>query len=356
MRRFIQDAVEHQAGQVHMDAGETAFFIRELETIEARTYDIKYPDLKARLLLSMGSGLSPAAEYLTWRQFDRQGQVEEASMDSDNLPMVDVKGREFQSRVVPIVVAYDYNVQDIRAAMMAGRPLDAMKAFAAREVVERKIEKMAAVGSDFVALNSVYGLLNSPDVPLITTVAVGTTTSGYAPLALGAGTGTPATWGLDGSSHSKTPKEIVKDLNAFFQSVQSATNGVEAPDTLLLDLKSYNYINTTQMNDADTSIFVEGTILQYIMRNCAWLKSVDMWLFCGKAGTGTGPGSTGTEKSRAMLYKKSPENFSLFIPQEFEQFAPQLNNFKFKIPCHARCAGVVTRYPRSAVYIDGLTA
>lgn len=342
-----------------MDTGETAFFIRELETIEARTYDIKYPDLKARKLLSMGSGLSPASEFLTWRQFDRQGIVVEASMDTDDIPLVDVKGREFLSKVVPLVVGYDYTVQDIRAAMAAGRPLDAMKAFAARDLVERKIEKMAAVGSDNVLLNNVYGMLSQPvdsgagGVPLITSAAVGTSTSGYGPLALSASTGTPVTWGPDGSGHTKTPKEIINDLNSWHAMVLNNTNAVEDPDTLILDLTSYQYINNTQVNLADTAIFTEGTILQYIMRNCEWLKSIDYWLYAGSA-VQTGPGSTGTMKSRAMLYKKDMANFSLFVPQEFEQFAPQLTNFKFRIPCHARCAGVVARYPRSAVFVDGL--
>ena len=356
MRRYIQDAVARAASQAHMDSGETAFFIRELETIEARTYDVKYPDLKARRLLSMGSGLSPASEYLTWRQFDRQGSVAEASMETDEIPLVDVKGREFQSKVISVVVGYDYTTQDIRAAMAAGRPLDAMKAFAARELVERKFEKLAAVGSDFVALNSVYGLLNQPNIPIIGVSADSTTTSGYTALATGAANSNAVlTWGPDAGGYTKTPKEIIRDLNSWFNQVQKLTNGVEAPDTLLLDLVSYNYINTTQVNDADASIFTEGTILSYIMRNLSWLKSVDFWLACDKSMTGTGPGTHGsTSKFRALLYKKSPENLSMFIPQEFEQFAPQLVNFKFRIPCHARFGGVVCRYPRSAVYIDGL--
>lgn len=365
-RAGMQAHLDMIGAELKMDAGETAFFARELEHIEPQTYDIKYPDLKARQLMSMGSGLTPADEFLTWRQFDRMGDIAEQSMDSDEIPVVDVQGQEVQSKVVPLVVGYEYTVQDIRQAMAANRPLDAMKAFAARDLIERKLEVMAAIGSNNAAANKVYGMLNQPNVPIIGVTADSTTTAGYSALATGAAnSGAVLTWGPDAGGFTKTPKEILRDLFSWRNQVQALTNGVEEVDSLILDLVSYNYINTTQVNDADTAIFTEGTILSYIMRNVPWLKRVDYWLPAAKMnGTRTatspnvptkGPGTHGsTSNSRAMLYKKDPRNFSFFVPQEFEQFAPQLRNFKFFVPCHARCAGVVCRYPRSAVYVDGL--
>jgi hypothetical protein len=109
------------------------------------------------------------------------------------------------------------------------------------------------------------------------------------------------------------------------------------------------------VNDQDSSIFTQGTIKKYILENLSWLKSIDWWVMAGTASY-PGPGTQGAAKARAMLYKKDPKNFKMFIPQEFEMFAPQFVNFKFKVPCHARFGGVVNYYPRSAVYIDGLQA
>lgn len=377
-RRF-DSVVSSLAPATRLDAGETAFFSRELENIEAQTYDVKYPELKARQLMSMGTGLTPADEYNTWRQFDRFGDAAEANMDTDDIPLVEVQGQEFQSKVFPIVIGYEYTVQDIRQAMQTNRPLDAMKAFAARDIVERKLEVCAAVGSINRVNNGIYGMLNQPNVVTISPTGVsgggGSSTAGYTGLAIGSVSGS-YTWGpytpgaagagATGASGPKTPKEMVADLLGWFNQIQYNTNGVEEPDSLILDLNSYNYINTTQMNVNDVAIYTEGTVLQYILRNVPWLKRIDFWLPAGKIqGTlsatspnqiSTGPGGYGTTKTRAMLYKKDPRNFSFFVPQEFEQFAPQLKNFKFTVPCHARCGGVVCRYPRSALYIDGLQA
>lgn len=45
-----------------MDAGESIFFARELEYIKAKTYDIKFPQLKARELLPVEFEANAGAE------------------------------------------------------------------------------------------------------------------------------------------------------------------------------------------------------------------------------------------------------------------------------------------------------
>jgi hypothetical protein len=338
--------------RAHLDAGETLFFSRDLERIETEFYDVKYPELKGRQFCPLGTGLSPADLYNTWRQFDRKGGAIEGGMESDDIPIVSLVGQEFHSRVVPLIVGFEYTIQDIRAAAKQQRPLDSMLAMAARKAVEEAIERMVAVGSVDVSKNLVYGLLNQPNVPLIS--SAGASVAGYPTLATGASGGTYWTSPQNVSASGKTPKEIIRDLNSWRNAVQLNTNGVEDVDSLILDLNSYNYIDTTQVNDADSAIFTQGTIKSYIMNNLSWLKSIEPWLQCGTSSTNPGPGTQGTAKARSMLYKKDPHNFKMFIPQEFEMFPPQLLNFKFKVPCHARFGGVVNYYPRSCVYIDGL--
>lgn len=357
--RFHADAIERQAVG-HLDANETLFFQRELERIEATPYDILYPDLKARQLLPLGQGLGPADEFNTWRQFDKFGQAVEGTMESDEIPEVEVKGAEFSSRVVAVLQGYSYTIQEIRAAAAVNRPLDSFKASAARELVERKFEALAAVGSVVTSTNfPCYGALNQPNVGHIA-VSTGTSSTGFTNLTVASAGSSAANqiWGAGG----KTPKEIIRDLNNAYVQVVTRTNGIHSPNTLVLDLASYTYLNSTQVNDADTAIFTQGTILKYIMDNLPWLKEVEWWLPCGAASAGGaagpatfgGSGSTGTAKTRAMLYEKNMRYMQMFIPQEFEQFAPQLINYKFKIPCHGRHAGVVVRYPGSMVYIDGI--
>lgn len=359
LRQSHIDALRQQVVG-HLDTAETMFFERELERIETTPYDVLYPELKARKIVPMGSGLGPADRFNTWRQFDFVGVAKEGSMDADNIPEVTLHGQETISTVVDILIGYSYSVQEIRESAKVQRPLDAMKASAARELIERKFEVMAANGSKDVTLNNIYGFLNQPNVPHIA-VSTGTSSAGFTNFAVAAAGSTAAnqTWNIS-SVLSKTPKEIIRDLNNAWSQVRSVTNGVHSPNKLVVDLKTYNYLNSTQINEADTAIFTEGTILSYIMKNLAWLQSVDWWLPCGAAmpqldgSTFGGLGSTGSAATRAILYEDMPRNFKMFIPQEFEQFAPQLLNYKFKIPCHARFGGVVNYYPRSAVYLDGI--
>ena len=56
---------------------------------------------------------------------------------------------------------------------------------------------------------------------------------------------------------------------------------------------------------------------------------------------------------RVMICEKNGTNFSLVIPQEFEQLPPQQVNYAFKIPCHGRLGGVKMPYPKSVCYLDG---
>src|SRR5580658_3926486 len=110
-RQAIHDAAKAQAYLAQMDAGETLFFARELELVEAQTYDAEYPEAKGRTLFDRNpSPLGPADEYWTYRGFDRVNGAIEASMDSDMIPQVELAGAEAQRRVVDLLIGYGYTV------------------------------------------------------------------------------------------------------------------------------------------------------------------------------------------------------------------------------------------------------
>ena len=88
------------------------------------------------------------------------------------------------------------------------------------------------------------------------------------------------------------------------------------------------------------------TILEYFLRTSQYVKSVDVWNKLAGAGSG------GVD--RMVAYRRDPDALELIIPQEFEQFAPQQEGLEWQVPCHARCAGVVSYYPLSIAYGDGI--
>ena len=59
----------HGLFEQKLDASEMIFFQRQLESVKKKTYDKKYPNLKARSLLSPDFTTHPGAKTITYRSF-----------------------------------------------------------------------------------------------------------------------------------------------------------------------------------------------------------------------------------------------------------------------------------------------
>lgn len=298
------------------DANETATFTRKLEYVIARTYDKKYPDLRARDFLPVNSEVPSGAESFVWRSFDYYGQARIIANFADDLPLVDIIAGEQAQILRSVGDGYHYSVQDLRQSAMAGTQLDAKRAQAARKVCENTVEKIAALGD---SVSGLPGFLNNPNVTLLT-----------------------APGDINGNWGAATPQQILDDLNTMVNKMVETTKGAFSPDTILLPLVKYNLISSKVMSVNDSR-----TILDVFLQNQKRVTSVDTWNMLDKAdAAGTGP--------RAVVYQRDAEIVELVIPQEFEQFPPQPFNLAFKVPCHMRIGGVVVYYPLGVMYVDGI--
>lgn len=302
---------------VNLDSGETIFFARELELIKSKSYDVKYADLKARSLLPVSGEAGPGAESITYRQYDHLGVAKLISSYANDLPRSDVKGKEFTSPVRSLGASYGYNLQEVRAAKMVGKPLEQRRANAAKRAVMQLENTIAFKGDSASGLG---GFISNPN---------------YSVVSVGAGAGGGTTF------KTKTPDEILKDLNQVANTPFSVTLGVEMPDTMLLPLDQYTFISSTARSaNSDT------TILEYFLKNNPFIKSVD-WLNELK-----GAGLGGSDAM--MAYRKDPDALTLEIPQDFEQLPVQEKGLEFEIPCHSRIGGVLIYYPLSIARGDGI--
>ncbi len=315
------------------DAADTAIFLRQLTDIFTQTYDVKYPDLKARQFIPVDGRVGPGADSFIWRQFDRRGQAKVVHNYADDFPNVELQGKEFQHRVYSMGVSYQYSLQDMRAASMAGLPLEARKAEGARRAMEELIEHIAAFGCDGSAGTPpletgdalpMYGFTNNPNI--LAGGSAGYTTNNWLTTA--------------------TVTQIMADVNALAKTIVDNSKGVHKPDTMLLPLALYTKLATTQRSPT----FTDDTMLQFILKSSPWLKSIDYWNQLDTAGKLQ---DTTTVGGRIMMYERTPENLGLVIPQEFEQLPPQMIGMAFKIPCHMRIGGVTVRYPKSVAFLDG---
>ena len=299
-----------------MDASENAFFSRQLEHIRSGAFEVAYPQLKGRTLVPVSHEVNSGAEEFTYRVYNMVGKAEVGSDYSSEGPRADIFGAEYTSKVKGLKSSYGYSIQEARAAMMAGLPLSAKKARAARWVVEKELDEIIWLGNTDVGLT---GLANQ---------------SGTSTYTVPAGIG-GTTW------EDKTPDEIVADLCGIQNGIVSDTKELEIPDTLVLPLTSFNLINSVRMGDGS-----DTTILRYFLGMSPYVKSVESSFKLETAGAGS--------TKRMICYNKSPDKLEAIIPQEFEQLAPEQRGYEVITQCHARSGGVVVYYPKSISYGDGI--
>lgn len=319
------------------DANETALFARQLEYIFTQTYDILYPELKARQLIPVDTRVPSGADSFTYSQFDKRGMGKIVHNYGIDFPNADVMGKQFKQSIVSLGASYQYSIQDMRAAAMAGLPLEARKAEAARFAIELKLEDLAAAGDTATGLK---GLTNAPSIQAVTKVSLnnaGATSSTWASLITDA---------LAKGNLTAAAQEIQKDVLALQKTIFTTTKGVHIPDTLVLPTDAFAVLATTPRAPG----FTDDSLLDYILEVSPWLKSIEFWPRLD----GAAPSAVNSVWGRVMCYQKDPKVLALIISQEFEQFAPQPRNMSFIVPVHMRTGAVEVRYPLAVAYMDGV--
>lgn len=311
----------------NLDENESAFFARELEHIKAKTFDVKYPGLKAIQMIPVSTDAGSGAKTITYQQFNQVGIMKIISNYADDLPRADVFGKEFTSKVKSLGGSYGYNVQEIREANMAGTPLNAKKATALRKANDQAVNRIGWFGDDDAGLE---GFLTQANVPSAV-VPAGVTTSNVP-------------W--DGGT-PKNAAEILEDMNAAVTRIIDTTLGVEVPNTILLPVIQHRIIATRRLDSG-----TDTTIKEFFMKNNPEINMVDWVNELKDVDPAPSGGSAPTDIM--ITYDRSPEVLSLEIPQPFEQFPAQEQNLEFKVPAHSRIGGVIVYYPLAIDISEGI--
>ena len=303
---------------IHLDANESVFFARQLEEVKARTYDVRYPELKATQLIPVNTSTPDAARTITYQQYDQVGLAKIVGDYAKDFPRCDVKGKEFSSIVKSLGSSYGYNVQEIRSARLEGFPLEQRKANAARFAIEQLINRISWFGD---AENQLLGFLNNPNVPVDTVAADGT--------------------GSSTEFEDKTPQQIVRDMNRLVHGIVEITKGVEVPTRLIMPRKQYHYIASTQFSNAS-----DTTILEFFRNTNMYITDIEA------VNELAGAGTAGADIM--VAYNPSSDKLELELPVPFEQFPAQEKGTEFVIFCHARIGGVIVYYPLSLSIAEGI--
>ena len=303
----------------------TAFLARQLEQIKARQYDVKRPPLKAFDLMPISSEINPGAETITYRQYDKTGIAKIIAGYADDLPRADVLAKEFTARVRSVGDSYGYSTQELRAAQFSNANLTGMKRSAAERAMDERLNKIAWYGD---AEYNLPGLLTAADVPTGTA-------------ADNAG-GTSTNWA------DKTPDEIAQDISDAVTDIIDTTNGVEVPDSIVMDVASYRYLSTTRIGDSG-----DLTILEFVQKanpeitNWNWANELD-------AAKRTANGVDTFTDGVFWVYRYDPMAFTWEIPMMFLEHPFEQRNLEYVINCESRTGGLLIYYPLSMKIVDGI--
>lgn len=308
-----------------LDASESRFFSRQLESVSTTVYAKLYPENRGRSLVPLITDCAESAPVYTWRMIERFGTAKFISAMSDDAPRVDVNGLESSTIIKNLGDSYGYDVLEIQNAMRVGVDLSNERAMAARDAVEDLLDLTLATGD---ALQGLKGLLNLANTNTAT-------------LATAAANPASKAWTY------KTADEIVADVANMILTQVNALQQNAAPDwskfSLVIPVGAHIAITTRRMGDGASE-----TIYSYLMSKVGeYITECVPWRRCTNAGSG---GAI----DRAALYVKRPEVVGGLIPMEFKQHPPQARNFTFVVPCMARTGGVISRYPIGVTYADGL--
>ncbi|KKL65122.1 hypothetical protein LCGC14_2158160 [marine sediment metagenome] len=304
--------ITQNLGRWTNDADETAFFERELMHMYAKTYDIKYPELKARLYVPVSNEANPGSTEVNYKQFDRVGKAKLTAPGAVDSPRVDVLGKEFIRPVRLATASYGWHLLEVRQAAMAGRPLETRKSSAARRAVEEVLDEVAAIGAPDFGIPT--GFLNSAAVTIDAAA---------------------------GAWSAATADVIIADVSQMLQNMATNTQGIERINTLLLPDAQWAVIATLPRSaQSDT------TVLEFLLKSFPGLQRIEPWYRLTTAGAGGIP--------RAVAYDLSPDVLTQEIPSEFEQLPLFQKGQNFVVETMATTAGTALYYPRAIRYLDGL--
>lgn len=300
------------------DRVDAVIFEKQLEYIKAQTFDEILSDLKALILLPVTSEVPEWATEMTWRSYKGYGVAKFIADMANDYPLAEVGGSEESRKIHTIGMGYDYSEKELIRAAHAGVPLDAKKAKAARRAIEQKLDSIAWNGD---TSHNIPGFLSYPGITEYTVPATGT--------------GVTKTWS------TKTSDQILTDLNGILNAIDSATDGKEKADTIILPKTQYLLIKQKRLSD-----YSEKSVLTFFLDSNPGV-TVDFLNDLSTAGADDG--------TRFMAYTKSSDKLALEIPMMLKQkevYRTGVN--KWLVPMEATVAGVIVYRPLSVAFGDGI--
>ncbi len=299
------------------------FAQKQTSHIEAGVYAHKYPELDYASLVPVDTSGGEWVKSVTYYSMDQAGKAGWINGNGKDVPTVGMNMAQHETAVHTAGIGYSYGFEEVNQARMLGIALDGEKARIARRAYEEMVYRIAFSGDTD---KNFEGLYDFTGVPAAAVTADGT--------------GSSALWS------TKTPDQIIRDVNALLIGLHSATKTTELADTLILPVERLQTISSTRLTD--TSM----TILDFIRQANMYTAQTGAPLrIIGKRGLLTkGSGST----ARMIGYRRAPDVLKLHVPMPHRFFPVQQEGFQFTVPGMFRLGGLDIRLPKAVTYGDGI--
>jgi hypothetical protein len=221
-------------------------------------------------------------------------------------------------------IGYEWTVQEMQRAAKLGRSLSSDKAMQADQSAQAFLYSIAMTGNAPGAATSEKnwtGLVNNASAPSAQVA--------------NDGSGPSRLWS------TKTPDQILRDINEAINAVLTGTGETHVATDLLIPTSRYNYIANTRVTDTGT------TILAFLRGN----NSVGEGLRIrpSRALETAGTGST----TRMVAYDNSREVVRFHLPGPHEFLPPfQKGSMTYEVGGIMNVGGTEVRLPKAIVYRD----
>lgn len=309
---------EPKKNAARLDAAELVYFTtNQLEAVKVATYDEKLIDPPYSKYLPVTSTVSPNADTMSWLSYKGYGLAKFISSYSKDFPRADIGATKHTISIKDIGEQFGYSIREIRASAEFGLQLDVRKAKAARRAIEEKLDSVAWVGD---ADHGIQGFIKYPGTTEFTVPNTGT--------------GTTKTWS------TKTPDQIITDLNGMVNTTSVLSYGKEEIDTILLPRVQMNLLRNTRVGTSS-----DITIYEFWTRNNPTVR-LEILDRLSTAGTG----------GIAMMigYKNDKDHVNFEVPMLLEQFPEEQDGLEYKVKLMSTVAGTILFYPSATVWAEGI--
>lgn len=297
------NSASERLGLMRQDDG--IFLARQIDYVKTRIYEMETPNLTGLQLVPLSTEVPEWAESFTYRTYDEVGIAKFISNYADDLPRVDVEGKEVTLKLKSLGDAYGWNFDEMRLANATGTNLGQRKGRAARRGVDQKLNRVALVGDTLVGF---YGFSNHPNL---------------------GETAVNGDWTLPAT----TADQILDDLNAMYNAVLIQSHDNHTPNTLAIPPTRRSALTTKRVSDGRGITVWQAFKEQY--PNINMISSTEL----------EPDAEVNGNQAQAVMYERDVDNLSIEVPRPFEQLPAEKRNLEIVVNCLAKCSGVAIYRP-----------